>query len=184
MRLIGEKEVAILGLLKADSLYGYEIEKIIEDRNMRHWTKMGFSSIYYILNKLEQKKLVKSTIKHSTGKPSRRIYTITSTGRNELVKKLKDVLSINTKSISPFELGIAYIDILDFSDALQCLDQYIESLEIRKERLKLMLHSARESNSNHHTIALFERPLELVKAEEKWIKKYVNEFKNLKENKK
>ncbi len=52
MFLIGEKEVAILGLLKAVSLYVHENEKIIEDRNMRYWTKMGFSSIYYILNNL------------------------------------------------------------------------------------------------------------------------------------
>ncbi len=120
------------------------------------------------MNKLEQKNLVESTIKHSTGKPSRRIYTITSTGRTELSKKLKDVLSINTKPISPFELGIAYIDILEFADVIQCLDKYIESIEMRKERLKKMLQSARESNSNYRITALYERPLELAKAEEKW----------------
>ena len=182
MRLISDKEVAILGLLDKDSLYGYEIEKIIVERNMRLWTNMGFSSIYYILNKLEDKKLVKSSIKHSDGKPSRRIYSITTTGRKELTMKLEDVLSFNKKSISSFELGIAYIELLDSKRAIQCLNNYITSLEQRKERLQEMLSVAKKSGANHVMIALYDRPLQLVKTEEKWIKKYLLEFKELKEN--
>ena len=55
MNRISNIEAAILGLLCERPQYGYEIEKIIEKRNMRNWTEIGFSSIYYILKKLEEK---------------------------------------------------------------------------------------------------------------------------------
>ena len=41
--------------------YGYTIEKIIEERGMRHWTDIGFSSIYYVLKRLESRNLIVSS---------------------------------------------------------------------------------------------------------------------------
>ena len=46
-------EFAILSLIVEQPRHGYEIEQVIEERGMRNWTEVGFSSIYYILNKLE-----------------------------------------------------------------------------------------------------------------------------------
>ena len=57
---INEREAAILGLLWEKPLYGYTIEKIIEERGMRHWTDIGFSSIYYVLKRLESRNLLKA----------------------------------------------------------------------------------------------------------------------------
>jgi DNA-binding PadR family transcriptional regulator len=58
---INKREAAILGLLCEKPLYGYTIEKIIEERGMRHWTEIGFSSIYYVLKRLESRNLVVSS---------------------------------------------------------------------------------------------------------------------------
>lgn len=52
-------EELILGLLAEQPRHGYQIEKLIEDREMRRWTEVGFSSIYYVLDKLEKKSLLK-----------------------------------------------------------------------------------------------------------------------------
>jgi DNA-binding PadR family transcriptional regulator len=38
--------------------HGYEIERVIEERGMREWTEIGFSSIYYLLKKLEREGLI------------------------------------------------------------------------------------------------------------------------------
>ncbi len=46
-------ELAVLGLLAERPKHGYQIEQDIVERGMREWTEIGFSSIYYILNKLE-----------------------------------------------------------------------------------------------------------------------------------
>ena len=46
-------ELVILSLIAERPRHGYQIEQVIEEREMREWTELGFSSIYYILNKLE-----------------------------------------------------------------------------------------------------------------------------------
>ena len=47
-------ELAILGLIAEQPRHGYQIEQVIEERGMRNWTEIGFSSIYYLLKKLEK----------------------------------------------------------------------------------------------------------------------------------
>ena len=53
-KIVTEAELMILGLLAERPRHGYEIEEVIEARGMREWTAIGFSSIYYLLNKLEK----------------------------------------------------------------------------------------------------------------------------------
>jgi len=61
-------ELAILGLVAEAPRHGYEIEQLIENRGMRNWTEVGFSSIYYILNKLEQRSLIRSHREPAAGR--------------------------------------------------------------------------------------------------------------------
>ena len=51
-------ELAIISLIVEKSMHGYEISPVMKAREMRNWTEIGFSSIYYILNKLEKKSLI------------------------------------------------------------------------------------------------------------------------------
>ena len=52
-----EAELAVLSLLIETPRHRYQIEQVIEERGMREWTAVGFSSIYYLLRKLEKKNL-------------------------------------------------------------------------------------------------------------------------------
>ncbi|BCH23677.1 GyrI-like domain-containing protein [Mesorhizobium sp. L-8-3] len=54
-------EFAILSLLAEAPRHGYEIERTIEERGMRDWTEIGFSSIYFLLKKLEKRGLAERT---------------------------------------------------------------------------------------------------------------------------
>ena len=47
---------------------------------MRNWTQIGFSSIYYVLKRLEKSGLITGSTEAVEGKPSRRNYTITVSG--------------------------------------------------------------------------------------------------------
>ena len=79
-----EREAAILGLLCEKPLYGYTIEKIIGERGMRHWTDIGFSSLYYVLKRLESRNLIVSSCRQQENKPSRKVYTITLEGEQQM----------------------------------------------------------------------------------------------------
>ncbi len=60
--------LVILGLLRENPLYGYEIKQIIEE-HMSDWTSIAFGSIYFALDKLASENFVE---KVSVDKEGRR----------------------------------------------------------------------------------------------------------------
>jgi DNA-binding PadR family transcriptional regulator len=177
MSRISNRETAILGLLCEHSRYGYELEKIIKERGMRTWTEIGFSSIYYVLKRLESKEFICSTTQEVEGKPSRKIYTVTEKGRKAVKKRVKDVLSQNKKLISPFDLGIAYYYLLEPGEFLDCLRSYIRSLDERKTVLERSICQKEQEGAHYRVIALFSRPVAHIEAEKKWVEQFINKIK-------
>jgi DNA-binding PadR family transcriptional regulator len=175
---ISNKEAVILGLLCENSRYGYDIEKIIEERGMRNWTEIGFSSIYYVLNKLEENKFVRSEIEDTKGKPSRRVYVVTENGKKIMEQKVKELLSESVKTITPFDLGISNILLVNKKEVIGCLNLYIKTINDRINFLTNSLDQLELSNTPLHVIALFERPLHNLLTERKWLEEFIVKYKN------
>ena len=175
---ISEREAAVLGLLCERPLYGYMIEKIIEERGMRHWTDIGFSSIYYVLKRLEQQDLITSSSEQQEIGPSRNVYTITATGRSTMKEAVSTFLSRYTKMISPFSLGIANVTLLSRDEITACLDKRLEMID----EVILHVESMREKKSGearpYYVIALFDRSLAHLKTERKWVAGFITELHN------
>jgi DNA-binding PadR family transcriptional regulator len=80
--MLTNAELAILSLIVEQPRHGYDIEQVIEARQMRNWTEIGFSSIYYVLKKLERDGLIVSHLEASSGPgPARRVYSVTAAGK-------------------------------------------------------------------------------------------------------
>lgn len=77
-------KVLILYYLSLKSTHGYEIQKFIQVNHMDSWTKIQSGSIYYALAKLEKEGLIKLVAEVNVGAKSRKIYSITDKGREEL----------------------------------------------------------------------------------------------------
>ena len=89
-----------LGLLYEHHHYAYRLEQIIEKRGMRNFIKIEFSSIYYVLKRFEEKKLVEAKLRKMEGKTARKVYYITDNGKLAMEEKIKHILSVNQKQIS------------------------------------------------------------------------------------
>jgi DNA-binding PadR family transcriptional regulator len=178
---ISNLEAAILGLLYEEPQYGYQLEKTIEGWGMRNWAQIGFSSIYYVLKKLEKKELVRSKLEKVEGKPSRKVFTITEQGRHTMKKKVRDLLSWNKKLISPFDLGIAYLNYLEPQEVINCLQNYMESANGRIKFMESSVRMQEELGAPYYVVALFSRPLAHLKTEMEWIKEFIEKIKK-KEN--
>jgi DNA-binding PadR family transcriptional regulator len=164
-------EAAILGLLCEGSQYGYDLDRIIQERGMRNWTQIGFSSIYYVLKRLERSGLIQGTVEAVEGKPSRRNYTVTEAGRAAMKEKVADALSGCPKLVSPFDLGLANINILSQNEAMVCLRSHLESLDVRARFLERGIAESMGRGDPYHVTILFELPLVQLEAERECIEK-------------
>lgn len=175
---LSDLEAAILGLLYEHHHYAYRLEQIIKKRGMRNWAEIGFSSIYYVLKRLEEKKLVESKLRKVEGKPSRKVYTISPEGKIAMEQKVKQILSENQKHFSSFDLAMANSQILKTVETVECLKLYLKSTDERIEFLEKSIIMQESNNSPANVIALFTRPLALLKAEEEWVQDFIKILEN------
>ncbi len=83
-----------LAILYDGDSTGYEIRKLSVEGEYAYFIDASFGSIYPALAKLEAEGLVTSHVEQQDGKPAKKIYSITETGRrafiNSLFEKLGD----------------------------------------------------------------------------------------------
>lgn len=165
-------ELAVLSLVEERPRHGYEIEQVIEERGMRDWTEVGFSSIYYLLKKLEEKGLVASALEKPAGRgPARKVYHITELGLEEWYRQSLETIRTPVSGSSPFLLGLSVFPVFAKADSLPALQEYLARLEIRKAR---MLEQAEAQQPlPPHVEAMFEYSRTLMNAEINWLKKFI-----------
>lgn len=171
--LLKNNEIALLGLLAEKSRYGYELDKVIEERGMRQWTDIAFSSIYAALRQLENQKLVGSKTEVK-GNRIRRHYLITAKGRRYLAESVETLLSTPVKRAYELDLGIANILALSPQVAKEQLLKREEALKNAIAYLKKMKRARIPKGTPYFIEALFDRPLIYMRAELKFIKEFIN----------
>ena len=167
-------ELAILSLIAEQPRHGYDIEQVIEARGMRNWTEIGFSSIYYLLSKLEKAGLIKGQLQQPGGKgPARKVYSITQQGRGAQMEAVIIALSTPQSGSSPFLLGLSNFPILPREQVLVALNSYATQLE---GSLNHMLGRAGEQRPLPPFVeAMFDYSKILAGAELNWIRNFLQE---------
>jgi DNA-binding PadR family transcriptional regulator len=170
--MISNLEASILGLVCEGFRYGYELDKIIEERNMRLWTEIAFSSIYYVLKRLEKKGLINSGSERVSGR-ARKVHSVTPQGETAMSEKVREIISCHHQVTDPFDLGIGNLHTLPFDEIIKGLRTYKESLDAREQLLRKRLEAMDESEWPHHIRGLVTRPLAMLDAERKWVLTYI-----------
>ncbi len=115
-------EFAILSLIAEHPRHGYEIEQLIQARGMREWTEIGFSSIYYLLKKLEKSGLIEADPNAGDAKgPKRKVFKLTRDGGTACRAATLEALSQSHKNFPPVLLGMANLPAVAPADALSAL---------------------------------------------------------------
>ncbi len=162
-------DLAILGLIMEKPRYGYEIEQVIEERTMRNWTEIGFSSIYYVLGRLEKNGYVAARLEDSAGTgPARKVYEMTADGCTAWYEATLDALSTPARCDQTFFLGLTGLPAIPRDQALHALDQYQQQLRKRRERESARWQEIGDQSS-FIIDAMFEYSLHLIAAESEWI---------------
>ncbi len=168
-------ELAILSLITENPRHGYEIEQTIEERGMREWTEIGFSSIYYLLKKLEKAGLLESQLIPTQGRgSSRRVYQITSEGRRALLSATLEALSIPKQNFPSILLGIANLPLVSQEQTKGALRSYREGLAERLEQVAAQAESQRPLPD--YVDILFDYSLMTLEAEKNWVTKVIQKM--------
>lgn len=171
-------ELTILGLVAEGPRYGYEIQQIIDERELRDWLAIGSSSIYYILTKLESQHMLVGEL-HETGSgPARKVYRITEAGRGVLQTAVADLLSKPPVLGVGFELGLANLDVLGPAQVYHALLQRESELEDRIEAAQQtwQRHQKSEDHPEDCTRALYTHALTVMQAEQDWLRDFLRDW--------
>ncbi|MEX3008301.1 PadR family transcriptional regulator [Hoeflea sp. TYP-13] len=160
-------EYAILGLLMERPCHGYDLDRLIEERGMREWTELAFSSIYFLLGKLEKNGLAESRI--DPQKKTRKIYHPTerarSVFRNATVRALADPHPLYPAIL----LGLANWASLDRKTALAALRRRDDTLAEISARIAAKAKGAPQFLP--HINALFDYSTSQLQAERNWLQR-------------
>jgi DNA-binding PadR family transcriptional regulator len=169
-------ELAILSLIVEKSSHGYEIEGVIEAREMRNWTEVGFSSIYYILNKLEKQGLVEGQLEKPTGKgPARKVYHITAAGLEAYHQATLEAISTPVPPYSAFLLGLSNLQSIPTEETLAALTQYRQQMSDRAQHLRSRW-DATKGRVPFNVEALFDYSMTLIDAELSWVTDFIQQL--------
>lgn len=162
---ITDSELLLLGLVAEMPRHGYELEQIIDERGMREWTQVAFSSIYFVLGKLEKNGLVQAETPASA--KARKTYSITAAGREVLLEQTLAALGAYRPTFSSLLLGMVHWPNLPRKAALDALAARQSSVSAELERLEC-LRRQRQPMPDHIEV-LFDFSVTQLTAEHTWI---------------
>ena len=168
-------EMAILSLIVEQPRHGYEVEQVINERGMRDWTEVGFSSIYFLLKKLEKAGLIVSHIEPAARKgPARKVYRPTSAGiaalRLGIIHALANPVPVN----SSLQLALANLPMLLPEEIAAALAQRRQALYDRHQELSQKWES--QHPLPYFVDAMFDNSLTMIQAEIGWIDKLISTY--------
>ena len=76
-------DLIVLGMLKKESLSAYDIQKLVEYRNISRWVKISTPSIYKKVIQLEEKGYITSSMVKEGRMAEKAVYSLTEQGNRE-----------------------------------------------------------------------------------------------------
>ena len=161
-----DAQLMLLGLVAEMPRHGYELEQVIVERQMRQWSKIGFSSIYFVLGKLQKLGLL--TAATPPGAKAKKTFTITDAGRDALRAQTVAALRTVRPTYSSVLLGMAHWSVLERDVALEALAARLDALTTESTRLGAI--QVEQQPLPDHVEALFEYALGQLTAEGVWVR--------------
>jgi DNA-binding PadR family transcriptional regulator len=168
---ISRLELLILQFLNwKEPLYAYEIEKIIEQIHARDWLDIGFSTIYYALNRLYKKGFVsrKKVLQDST--PPRVLYTKTFSGETTLKTEVAKALHSVELPKSDYNQALLSIHLFEKDEILASSRKRLATCQ---HTLQEMRHAYEEQHGDMGQYIVL-RNMRLLDAEISWLTDWID----------
>jgi len=159
-------ELAILGLLKEQTMHGYQLSKRLADTLGAFW-KVSYGSLYPALKRLEREGAVESVFPRDEVGRRKNVYRITEKGE-ELFYELLQEAGQESWEDNRFRVRLAFFKYLKPETRLRLLEKRRAYLEDRLSEIKTSLRNARERIDNY-TLSLMEHGQEATQQDIAWL---------------
>lgn len=163
-------DLIVLGILKKESLSAYDIQKLVEYRNISKWVKISTPSIYKKVIQLEEKGFITSSTIKEGKMPEKAVYTLTDSGHHQFDKLMMEISCKPINIFLDFNAVIVNIDSLSKDDQKLCLTNIESNIKTLKSYIEENLSLKKNLPEIPETgIAVLEQQFILVQAIETWI---------------
>ena len=163
-------DLIVLRMLKKEPMSAYDIQKLVEYRNISKWVKISTPSIYKKTVQLEKKGFVKGSIVKEGKMPEKVIYSLTDAGQEEFEKLMLEIAAKPIRIFLDFNAVIVNLDSLSSENRKQCIDSIEENIKELKSYLEQNIHEKENLPEIPATgMAVLRQQFVLAEAIEKWI---------------
>jgi DNA-binding PadR family transcriptional regulator len=122
--------ISVLALLRERPMHGYEMFQTLTARHADRMLKVRPGSLYHVVNRLTEEKLIRQTGTARNGnRAERTTYELTDAGVDALSSRLRESPAGPVNEFEKFVVGLAEIHHLDTATALGALGRRISALE-------------------------------------------------------
>lgn len=163
-------DLIVLGILKKEPLSAYDMQKLVEYRNISKWVKISTPSIYKKVLQLEEKGLIKSHIEKDGKMPEKAVYTLTDKGEKEFERLMLEISDQSVNIYLDFNAVIVNLDSLPPQLQEMCITKIENNIKDLNRHLAQNIVE-KESNPDipETAKAVMHQQFLLLQALEKWI---------------
>lgn len=164
-------DLIVLGMLKRESLSAYDIQKLVEYRNISKWVKISTPSIYKKVIQLEEKGLISSRTEKEGKMPEKAVYSLTDAGQREFDRLMLEISCKPINIFLDFNAVIVNLESMPKEQQKECLDNIEQSINVLSRYLQENLALKESAPDVPATgMAVLRQQILLVQAIEEWIK--------------
>lgn len=163
-------DLIVLGMLKKESLSAYDIQKLVEYRNISKWVKISTPSIYKKVIQLEEKGFITSRTEKDGKMPEKAVYTLTDAGKGEFEKLMLEISCKPINIFLDFNAVIVNLESMEKEQQRECLDNIESNINMLKSYLEENIDLKENAPDIPATgMAVLHQQFLLVQAIEEWI---------------
>lgn len=163
-------DLVVLGMLKKEPLSAYEIQKLVEYRNISRWVKISTPSIYKKVIQLEEKGLITSHTEKDGKMPEKAVYALTDAGEKEFGKLMLEIAGKPIRLFLDFNAVIVNLESLPEERQQECMDRMEGNLKVLREYIEENIAAKEKIPDIPLTgMAVLRQQLALVQAIEEWM---------------
>ena len=159
-------ELAILGLLKEQTMHGYQLKKRLADTLGSFW-QVSYGSLYPALKRLQRQGAVEMIFPKEEVGRRKNVYRITSEGE-AVFAELLERAGHDASEDNGFSVRLAFFKYLKPETRIRLLERRRAFLDGRSSTLKDSLRRARETIDNY-TLSLMNHELAATETDIRWL---------------